>query len=843
MKPLYFILFSIIILCTVVPNGDAYEYSWQIAENLEGQEYISVIAPVEVILLDAPIEVSDHSSALHLMHKYSVVLDSGWSSEQAYKLWRAFEVVPQEWNYGRPEIPHVETSVWRLSERFIENDIQIEYKDGYRLVTIGVAAFTYATPLLAEIEGVRGRIFSRRLHNAVVRFVTDNGADAHAMRRILRERYAVSIDVPDYKELTQNITGEDAGRFSKFKDEELIALVSMFEEYPSGMLKTPGLKYLVRRLDGTPHPLYPTAPAVAWTSAGYIEFMESAFKEQGLDYIHRLILHEKAHFLWDYLFDDQLKQDWIKIGGWYQNPDDTDGWSTTQQTEFVSAYAHSKNPNEDMAESISYYIVNPDKLRSRAPAKYKFIQNRIMHGTRYISQIREDLTFEVYNLYPDYVYPGRIIRVDIDVEGAPKEDKRVTVEIEIYRASELDTAQGTYLRIFSNKGTFFDIHLSAVSSNGQASAAGHIFRGHTVVSKYAASGYWSPESITFTDANGNERHESQTDYGWKLYIDNPLADCDPPKYVPQSAKLIMGQPGSENGRHYQRVIASWQIIEANEVTSVSAWMNDSSHDTYSRVGDGQATDAYGTYNSQTYEATVELIVPDYFQSGVYALNRLSMRDSARNTSQVYFTTIGWGEKSVDESPATINIRTTRPDSIPPVLDLNDITIDAEPTTPKEPNGETKVDITFKVKDNISGFVTAFISLRDPHGTDHLFVHSVNYHNIYFVGDPTVWTSYKKTIILPVGSIPGTWGLSNMTIFDKAQNKQDYDFTEIVRFEITDSPSAAKTDVNGDGEVNILDLVVVANAFGEENPKADVNGDGEVNILDLVAVANAFGNKK
>ena len=67
---------------------------------------------------------------------------------------------------------------------------------------------------------------------------------------------------------------------------------------------------------------------------------------------------------------------------------------------------------------------DPDKLRSRSPAKYEFIQNRVMHGTRYISKIREDLTFEVYNLYPDYVYPGKIIRVDIQVEGEPEEDKR-----------------------------------------------------------------------------------------------------------------------------------------------------------------------------------------------------------------------------------------------------------------------------------------------------------------------------------------------------------------------------------------------------------------------------------
>ena len=43
------------------------------------------------------------------------------------------------------------------------------------------------------------------------------------------------------------------------------------------------------------------------------------------------------------------------------------------------------------------------------------------------------------------------------------------------------------------------------------------------------------------------------------------------------------------------------------------------------------------------------------------------------------------------------------------------------------------------------------------------------------------------------------------------------------------------DVNRDGVVNILDLVAVAGAFGEETP--DVNGDGIVNILDLVAISS------
>ncbi len=298
-------------------------------------------------------------------------------------------------------------SYWILSNAHITHDIQFgrEVK-GVKFVTIASEAFGYANPLMAKIDGVRGRFFSKRLHRAIVRYITDNGR-SWLTKELLKLRCGVSVDIPDYVTLTKHTTGEHVGRFDKFKPEELISIISMLEEYPSGMVSTPGLKYLVRRLDGTPHPLNPGATAVAWPSAGYIEFMESAFKDGITKYTQRLILHEKAHFLWHYLFDEQLKADWIELGGWFQ---EGDRWFTTKQTEFVSAYAHGENPNEDMAESISYYIVNPNKLRSRSPAKYEFIQNRVMHGTRYISKIREDLTFEVYNLYPDYIYPGKMVK-------------------------------------------------------------------------------------------------------------------------------------------------------------------------------------------------------------------------------------------------------------------------------------------------------------------------------------------------------------------------------------------------------------------------------------------------
>ena len=844
MKTIACAIISIIFFCGIVSQGTAFDYHWEIDETPEGSESATVVEPVEVTLLNEQIQVPSHSASLALMRKYSVHLGPEWDLGFAYRLLQTFESIPQETNnFYDAANPRVELSVWRLSDRHIQDDISVEYRDGQRIVTIAEAAFVHATPLLAEIEGVRGRYFSKRLHHAVVRFVTDDGADRYVLERILRERYAVSINVPDYSELTQHTTGEHAGRFSEFKNEELIALVSMLEEFPSGMLKTPGLKYLVRRLDGTPHPLYPTAPAVAWTGAGYIEFMESAFKEQGLDYIHRLILHEKAHFLWDHLFDEQLRQDWIELGGWYENPDDKDGWSTTKQTEFVSAYAHGVNPNEDMAESISYYIVNPDKLRSRSPAKYEFIQNRVMHGTRYISKIREDLTFEVYNLYPDYVYPGRITRIDIQVEGAPEDDKLITVEIEIHGESHLDTAQSAYIRVFSDKGTFFDLAwMSPVDTNGMRVASGHILRGQATLSRHAANGYWGPDAIRIWDANGNERHESQTDYGWKLYIDNPLADCEPPKYVENSMRLSLSEATTEGGKPYQIVTARWKLIEENGISGVYAQMNDENRETYSR------REAWGEYNPETGEASVKLIIPDYFQNGTYTVSTITMEDVALNGSAVYFTNF-FGEHNnseLDETPATINIVTTNPDSIPPVLDLNRITIRAEPANPEAPNGETQVDITFRIKDNISGYRSTDMLLRDPQGVTYHFRHyDSDFHDVYFSRNPTIYQTYRQTIILPVGSAPGTWGLAEMTVYDKAQNALHADFTEIVRFEVNDAPIYTQSDVNQDGTVNIQDLVIIANAIGHPGAadaelNADINADGVVDILDLVQVANDIG---
>ena len=80
--------------------------------------------------------------------------------------------------------------------------------------------------------------------------------------------------------------------------------------------------------------------------------------------------------------------------------------------------------------------------------------------------------------------------------------------------------------------------------------------------------------------------------------------------------------------------------------------------------------------------------------------------------------------------------------------------------------------------------------------------------------------------------------------DVVYELQDYNLLE----QKTETPMmedvSLSSDVNGDGKVDILDLVSVASNFGEpvsdENANIDVNNDGEINILDLVQIAQDFG---
>ncbi len=768
-------------------DSSYFSYHWQEDQSTAGSDYSAAInQPVEVEFLQQSVTVVDDSSADQLQHDYNILLADGegfsnWSQEHAYRLLATMKTIPQQ-KRDFYKSQTLAASKWNLTSDFIEDDIAIVEVDGAKQVTISTAAFTNATPKLAKVEGKRGIFYSQRLHHALVRFVTNNGSDKPAYEKILTERYGVTTDIADYMSLTQDTTGsEPNSRFQEFQAEEIVQIINMFEEMPKGMHALPELKYLVRRVNGQTHPLYPSAPAVAWPENGYIEFMESAFNSVSVEHMHRLIIHEKAHFLWHNQFAQELKNDWIEVGGWYQDENSASGWSTTKQTEFVSAYAHAVNPNEDMAESVSYFVINPDKLRSRAPDKYNFIRDRVMQGNIYLAKIRDDVTFQVYNLYPDYVFPGKIKRVDIAVNGQAEQDKTVSVEIELHALdAELEGAKRAYLRIFSEIGTYVDLYLEPKEAELST-----VLTGSFELSKYAKSGHWRTDQIVITDAVGNERMEGANDFGWKLYVNNSLEDVTAPEYVNNSLTLSKSVTQIE-GQEVQVLHANWQVTEAVAMADSGACyatLNDEIASTYSYQTEG-------SYDSQSQTCKTEILMPHYMPSSVYSVSQANMKDKALNERGVYFTDPGHAlrdeETIVDELSPEVVLSTNNPDTQHPELDLNDIQISAQPSNPETPNGETKVQISFKVKDNISGYNLASLSLRDPQGIVHNYwAYNDSSWSLFPEGEQGQWQTYTRTIVLPAGSAPGTWGLTEMTIYDRANNFKSYDFTEIVHFDVTE----------------------------------------------------------
>lgn len=788
-------------------NPDEWSFSWREDDSPAGYTTsANVNKPAEIEFLGKKIVPADVPSFGILQNNYKIILaddEEKWTQEYAYRMVQTMKTLPIDYFYENT-LP----TKFTLTADHINDDITVtKLGEGYE-VRISKDAFYYANPFLVNLDGVRGRLFSKRLHHALTNFVTDFGRDEGRVDNILGKRFGCRILNVNYEELTRGTTNEDAGRFQQFHPSELVSIINMFEEMPEGFHKIPHLNYLIRRQDGHKHPLYPEAAAVAWpVDNGYIEFMESAFGGNNQDFeTLRLIIHEKTHFLWEFTFSEEIRKDWIEVGGWYQDPnkpgDPSDQWSTTKDTEFVSAYAHAKNPNEDMAESVAFYLKDPEKLQARSKDKYAFIRDRIMHGARYISSIPDHLTFEVLNLWPEYDYPGKIKAVDIKVTGAPDEDKILTMEIELNHIEGYDdAASGASTRVTSpvfyddkgNKYTqFVDVVFSPVDGNG------HILRGSANIGKYAKAGHWTSGDIVLSDMQGNQRYEGRHDCVTDVYINNPLEDLFPPKYKSGSLEYELSDT-IVDGHPCQNLKVMYKVSDNIGISNTFARLYAEAESFNS--GGAELTDRYGTYNSETGLAEINFLITEFYPTTNYYVASIKINDLAGTEVWVDFS-----DSPLYEPVKKIFIKTPNPDTKAPEIDLNRIVVFAEPTHPEAPDGETKVTVNFYARDDKSGFGPCHYHFRDPQGVMHgnyWFDHR-NAGTRYFDGDPTVWEHYKITHILPQGSAPGIWGLGQMMVCDKACNEYTYNFVETLIFEPDDSTSDYVL-FSELGEDNMLDL--------------------------------------
>ena len=305
---------------------------------------------------------------LQLEENYSVYLDATWTAKDAAALLKVFESISANLN--------LQFSKWNISDDNLENGIKIESKDKLKFVTISRNAF--------PVEGSQEVVSpDKKLYHAVVQFITENGTNRSIIESILQKRYGISV--PSYASLTRVSPDKKLERYSDFENDDLMLIISVFEEFPQALHKIPQLKYIVRRIDDNEE----RGMSYARPGRGSIVLAESILKRRGLYNLNdtrKIIAHEKAHFLWAFVFNHKIKTDWAKLGGWHQDSASESGWSTTKErSEFVTDYAYTENPNEDMAESIGFYFVYPDRLRSCCPEKYEFIHNRIMllYGKRW----------------------------------------------------------------------------------------------------------------------------------------------------------------------------------------------------------------------------------------------------------------------------------------------------------------------------------------------------------------------------------------------------------------------------------------------------------------------------
>jgi len=196
----------------------------------------------------------------------------------------------------------------------------------------------------------------------------------------------------------------------------------------------------------------------------------------------------------------------------------------------------------------------------------------------------------------------------------------------------------------------------------------------------------------------------------------------------------------------------------------------------------RGTFQYTILQGLMFFAIIDFYISEYFQTGDYYVSLLEVYDMAQSRDGVEFA------DTPDREPIKkIYIETTDPDDTFPEIDVNRITIYAEPTHPEALDGETKVTINFYARDDKSGFVQCSYTLRDPQGIDHFqwFYHR-NFYSVYFDGDPTVWERYTINCVLPKGSAPGIWGLASIDATDLAGNARTFNFVETLIFEPDDS---------------------------------------------------------
>ena len=164
------------------------------------------------------------------------------------------------------------------------------------------------------------------------------------------------------------------------------------------------------------------------------------------------------------------------------------------------------------------------------------------------------------------------------------------------------------------------------------------------------------------------------------------------------------------------------------------------------------------------------------------------------------------------------------------------------TDPNEPNTPLAVSEDASYHHLVDGTFTLpagdfMLLLRSPtewedNAGSYLFGHQKSPTTVDFTLD----TAYSRAKASVLGHQADAWAVSGY----QGGLGYDSEVPEAMRLGTPGHRREMIGDVNGDGIVNILDLVRVASQIGQSGEtSADLNSDGVINIQDLVLVANAM----
>ena len=106
-------------------------------------------------------------------------------------------------------------------------------------------------------------------------------------------------------------------------------------------------------------------------------------------------------------------------------------------------------------------------------------------------------------------------------------------------------------------------------------------------------------------------------------------------------------------------------------------------------------------------------------------------------------------------------------------------------------------------------------------------------------DSAIFAGWKRPIFSPDGKTLAIMGEDSTILFEP-----EVIYNQLPLSALSDANTESlliAADVNNDGLVNVLDLILIASEFGNrgQNLAADASGDGVVNVLDLILVAGMF----